>query len=169
MQMSEEITNSNLTRRTPGGLRAAAGLAPQPNQLGEASIAEDHPADVVKRPPANALAQGWYSGKAVKIKIFAAEGEGEECVFKLGDSPFLRVRRGVEVIVPLEIISLLDDTVVDIPRTKWVNGKPIGEYIERVTRFPYTNLGEVPWSHYTTFRDQEKRKPMSTQEFGSMG
>lgn len=163
--MSEEL--NPVTRRR---LRmAGADLEVPPNQLGEALLAEDHPADVPKKVPANALNQGWYSGKAVKIKIFSAEGEGEECVFKLGDSPFLRVRRGVEVIVPYEVISILDDTTVDIPRTRWVNGKPVGEYMERVTRFPYVNLGEVPWSHYVTFRDLEKRKPMSTQEFGAQG
>lgn len=128
--------------------------------LGESVLTEDHPKEI-KKLPADAIAKGWYSGRAAKIKLFAAEGEAEEVVFKLGDSPFLRVRRGVELVVPWEAISILDDSVVDIPRTKWRDGKPIGEFIERVTRFPYTFLGEVPWSDYVSFREGEKKKPMS--------
>lgn len=107
-----------------------------------------------------AVNKGYPSGRAVKIKVFQAEGEGEEVILKFGDAPFLRIRRGVEVIVPFEIISVLDDTVVQIPRTKWVDGKPVGEFYETVTRFPYTNLGEVAWSEYMKFVEGEKKKPM---------
>ena len=133
--------------------------------LGESNLAEDHPKDN-KKPAADAVAKGWLSGRAAKIKIFNAEGEGEEVVIKLGDSPFLRVRRGVELIVPWEVISVLDDSVVDVPRTKWVDGKPVGEYFERVTRFPYTFLGEVPWADYVAFREGEKKKPMKALNTG---
>ena len=133
--------------------------------LGESNLVEDHPKDN-RKPAPDAVAKGWLSGRAAKIKIFNAEGEGEEVVIKLGDSPFLRVRRGVELIVPWEVISVLDDSVVDVPRTKWVDGKPVGEYFERVTRFPYTFLGEVPWADYVAFREGEKKKPMKALNTG---
>ena len=141
-------------------------LAPPKSVLGNALIAEDHPADVPKKKPQDAINKGWFSGRAVKIRIFGQDGEGEEVVVKLGDSPFLRIRRNMEVIVPFEVLSVLDDSVVDMPRTRWYNGKPVGEYIEKITRFPYANMGEVPWSEYVAFREGERKKPMQAVDTG---
>jgi len=159
--MSEETNPVEATPVKPKrGRKPKKQVLPRKRSiLQEANLIEDHPVDV-KKAPSDATARGWYSGRACKIKIFGAEGEGEEVVMKLGDSPFLRVRRGVDLIVPWEVISILDDSVVDIPRTKWFDGKPVGEYFEKVTRFPYTFLGEVPWSEYVSFREVEKKKPM---------
>lgn len=165
--MSEETNPVEATPVKPKrGRKPKKTVIPRKRSvLQEANLIEDHPRDN-KKPAQDAVNKGWFSGRACKIKIFGNEGEGEEVVFKLGDSPFLRVRRNVELIVPWEIISVLDDSVVDIPRTRWFDGKPVGEYYEKVTRFPYTFLGEVPWSEYVSFREGEKKKPMKAIQTG---
>jgi hypothetical protein len=101
----------------------------------------------------------WPSGRAIKIKIHKNQEEGEESgPWKLGDCPGLLIRRGVEVIVPLEIKSLLDDAVVSMPRTRWEGGIPVSQYQENTTRFEYSYFGEVPFEDYIKFRDGEKLK-----------
>lgn len=166
--MSEEVKDLPETQPTvkprKAGRPKKTALPRKHKVLGTANLAEDHPRD--NKRPQDAVNRGWFSGRAAKIKIFGQEGEGEEVVLKLGDSPFLRVRRNVDLIVPWEIISVLDDSVVDIPRTRWFDGKPVGEYFERVTRFPYTFLGEVPWAEYVAFREGEKKKPMKAINTG---
>lgn len=160
VKVETTVTQANSAKPVKRGRKLKKSILPRKvAALGQSNLAEDHPKDV-KKPASDAVNKGWFSGRACKIKIFQADGEGEEVVLKLGDSPFLRVRRGVELIVPWEIISVLDDSVVDIPRTRWFDGKPVGEYYERVTRFPYAFLGEVSWSEYTSFRDSERKKPM---------
>lgn len=170
--MSEEekaLPETTLKAKPVKGRRPKKTSLPRKHTvLGESVLAEDHPRDNKKPVAQDAINRGWLSGRAAKIKIFGQEGEGEEVVLKLGDSPFLRVRRNVELIVPWEVISVLDDSVVDIPRTRWFDGKPVGEYFERVTRFPYTFLGEVPWSDYVSFREGEKKKPMKAIQTGAM-
>ena len=100
----------------------------------------------------------WPTKKAIKIKIHKSNEEGDECCFQLGDSPMLRIRRGVDVIVPYDIKSILDDAVVDMPRCHMVPGQPIQYYTEKITRFEYSDFGERTWEDYLAFLAEEKKK-----------
>jgi hypothetical protein len=115
---------------------------------------EDVPAQAAPTPPKNE----WPTRKAMKIKIHNCNEEGNEVPFKLGDSPLLLIRRGVEVIVPYDIKSILDDAVVDMPRCHMIPGQNPIHYTEKVTRFEYSFFGEVPWEDYIKFRNAEKAK-----------
>ena len=112
------------------------------------------PKEEVKKGRANE----WPTKKAIKIKIHKSNEEGEETVWQLGDAPVLRIRRGVEVIVPYDIKSLLDDAVVEVPRCHIVPGQPIQYYTEKVTRFEYSFFGEYPWEDYLAFLAEERKK-----------
>ena len=121
-----------------------------------------------KLKPTQAVAEGgtrrkefyneWPTKKAIKIKIHKNLEEGDETIWQLGDSPILRIRRGVDVIVPWDVKSLLDDAVVEVPRCHMVPGQPIQYFTEKVTRFEYSFFGELPWEDYIAFREAEKKK-----------
>jgi len=99
----------------------------------------------------------WPTKKACRIKIHKSTEEGDETIWQLGDSPILRIRRGVEVIVPYDIKSLLDDSVVDMPRCN-MNTIPPTHYVEKVTRFEYSYFGECTWEDYLAFKAGEAKK-----------
>jgi len=99
----------------------------------------------------------WPTRKACKIKIHKSTEEGDETIWQLGDSPILRIRRGVEVIVPWDIKGLLDDTVVDMPRCN-MNTTPPTYYTEKFTRFEYSFFGERTWEEYLEFKAGEAKK-----------
>jgi hypothetical protein len=103
--------------------------------------------------------RGWVTEKAAEITLVSTPEEGETCVFKLGDSPMLSVRRGCKLVVPYDVISLLEDSKVKIPMTKWESGKPVGEYEVLHTRFPYIFHGEKTWDEYEAFLADQRKKP----------
>jgi len=107
--------------------------------------------------PVQGYKNEWPTKKAMRIKIHRNNEEGEECIFQLGDSPQLRIRRNVEVIVPYDLKSILDDAVVDVPRCSMEPGQPISYYTEKVTRFEYSFFGELPWQDYLDFRAAQKK------------
>ena len=99
----------------------------------------------------------WPTKRAARIRIQRNVEEGEEIPFQLGDSPILYVRRNVEVVVPWDIIGLLNDMVVDMPRcTLEPHKKPV-YWTEKVTRAEYSFLGEVPWQDYIDYRDAQRK------------
>lgn len=99
----------------------------------------------------------WPTRKAIEIMIHEKDGEGAECIFQLGDSPILRIRREYKVIVPYDIKGLLDDAVVDMPMCN-MNVTPPHYYTQKKTRFPYSFFGEKSWEEYIEFRNMEKAK-----------
>jgi len=107
--------------------------------------------------PKRMNANEWPTKNACKIKIHKSTEEGDETIWQLGDSPILRIRRGVDVIVPFDIISLLDDSIVDMPRCN-MNTTPPTYYTEKFTRFEYSFFGERTWEEYLAFKAGEAKK-----------
>jgi len=108
--------------------------------------------------------RGWTSGRAFKCVIHGNPNEmGQEVPFQLGDSTKITVLRGKEVVLPWEVKSILDDTIVDMPKTEWKNGKPVRQYTEKFTRYPYVFMGEVPWEEYEAFRAEQMQLPLGCE------
>lgn len=102
---------------------------------------------------------GWPTKRAVKLKIYQDPEQGYTAgPFKLGDAYPIWIRRGVEVIVPYDVISILDDCVVDMPKCD-MSVLPPRYYTEKETRFQYAVIAEVPWEEYEKYRAEEAKKP----------
>lgn len=129
---------------TPEMIDKSAGIAEVPQEKGKKAVPRT---------------SGWPTPRAVKIKIFTDPENGFSAgPFKLGDSQALYIRRGVEVIVPWDVLSILDDCVVQMPKCD-MSVLPPRYYEEPETRFQYANLGEVPWEEFEKFRAEEAKKP----------
>ena len=79
------------------------------------------------------------SGKKVKIEIYESEGDfGKEAVAVQINGYAYQIPRGQQVIVPVEVMSVLDNSVMTLYDTKQGGGQ-----VERkVKRFAYTVLGQ---------------------------
>lgn len=95
-----------------------------------------------------------FVGRAHKIKIMPVPGELPYWDLTLGDLPKIRVWCNKEAIVPIEYLSVLDDTVVDSFRDVALAfpDPETGNVFKRVPhshqRSPYQDYGEVPWSEW---------------------
>ncbi len=104
--------------------------------------------------PTRGLMNGLLSGKAHKIKIMQVSGELPYWDLQLGDLPKIRVHCGVEAILPVEYLSILDSTVVDSFRDVALSfpDPETGNVFKRVPnthhRSPYQDYGEVPWDQW---------------------
>lgn len=79
--------------------------------------------------------------KRVKINI-ALGNDGEDSHVFIGgcDCGDMRIQRGVDVSVPVEVLSRLDDAVIGVPKKVVRNGVEEVVFEDR-KRFPYTIVG----------------------------
>lgn len=113
----------------------------------------------------------WPSGRAFKIQIHKNSVDGSESgateagPFRLGLLPEMTIRRGVQVIVPMEILGVIQDCEVKMPKqSPLVSGGFSKIYEESYTRFPFTNYGEVSWNEFEDFILAERKKPTREEE-----
>jgi len=157
--MTEEVGSTQETSapKTTPAKRGRKSLKPKP------VLRETQPAKTVAAKQAKGH-RGWESGRAFKCIVHGNTTEmGQEIPFQLGDSTKITILRGKEVILPWEIKSILDDTIVDMPKTEWKNGRPVRQYTEKFTRYPYVFMGEVPWEEYEAFRASQKALPLGCE------
>lgn len=117
------------------------------------AIKEQEPV-AVATPQKKGLMGGLFSGVAHKIKIMKVPGELPYWDLQLGDLPKLRVHCGVEAIIPVEYLSVLDATIVDTFRDVPLSfpDPETGNIFRRVPhshqRSPYQDYGEVSWDEW---------------------
>lgn len=92
-----------------------------------------------------------FSGECRHIMLAKIPGEPLVANIKLGDLPQIHILRGIKTIVPVEILSVLDDCVVDMPHCDMDVMPPV-HYKTKETRFPYSDLGPATWEEYEAFR-----------------
>lgn len=103
--------------------------------------------------------RGWPTNKAFKCKIYGDTNElGSTVSFQLGDSTKIFAVRGVEVVLPWDCKTLMDDAVVEKPICRWKNGIPeMGS--ELFSRFKYEFIKECTWEEYEAFRAEQNKLP----------
>lgn len=104
-----------------------------------------------------------FCGKAVKIKVYDSDGMHDHAdkwiPVTLGDLPTVWILRGFEWVVPVEILSVLNDTAVEsfehrLMRQPDKDGNIFETIPKIINRFQFQILGEVPWEEYEAFREK---------------
>lgn len=113
-----------------------------------------------------------FSGKAVKVYIYPSDGVHDHAdpwvPLSLGDLPTVWVARGIDWIIPIEYVSVLQDTAVQtiehrLLRQPKQDGNIFEEIPKVVNRFQFQLKGEVPWSEYEEFRTRLRRDTIKQQ------
>lgn len=112
---------------------------------------------------------GWITPKAARIQVHLmpedgyTKENGYTVSVKLGDCPQLHFRRGVEVIVPVDVLSVLDDSEVEYPAEGVIESAKGEEKMRgtvKKSRFPYTLYEILPWEAWLKYREEQKGKPL---------
>lgn len=107
-----------------------------------------------------------FMGKAVKVHIYNSDGVHDHAdpwvSLSLGDLPTVWVARGIDWIIPLEYLSVLQDTAVQTVEHRALrrpkeDGNIFEETPKVLNRFQFQVLGEVPWEEYEAFRSKLRK------------
>lgn len=104
-----------------------------------------------------------FCGQCVKIKIPSNNGEPRFPSIldvKLGDLPAVHILVNREVIVPTEILGVLNDTAVEIPAPGILAHDSGPRDTETFVRIPVQVFGTATWDEYEAFLAKERPKPI---------
>ena len=104
-----------------------------------------------------------FCGQCVRIKILSNNGEPRFPSIldvKLGDLPACHILVNREVIVPTEILGVLNDTAVDIPAPGILSPEDGPRGTETFVRIPVQVFGTATWDEYEAFLAKERPKPI---------